>query len=147
MFPAAFNFNRPLIASANIRPGRCLALSNSAESTVAEATGVTLPLVGISKNRYKYAYGGYEQTAVPYLAETGDAVDYYGPGQIGEAVCGAAITNLARPLTSDGSGRVISTAALGNTTNNWIVGFPLDTAAAADEVVRVVVVQSMPVLV
>lgn len=147
MFPALFNFNRPLIANGNIRPARILAGVAGTENAAVEATGVTVPLLGVAKNRFKYAYGGYEQQAVPYLAETGDAIDYYGPGQQGEVLSGAAITVLTRPLTSDGSGRAISTAAAGNTTPNWIVGYPIDTAAAADEIIRVWVVSPQVFLV
>lgn len=138
---------RILLASANVRPARILALSNTVEETAAEATGATLPLVGVSVNAYKYANGGFEQQAIPFAAQTGDAIPHRGPGQVCQVLSGAAITNLARPLTSDANGRAISTAALGNTTNNWVVGYPLDTAAAADEIIRAWLVLSHPVLV
>jgi len=128
---------RLFVASANVRPARILALSTSTEETAAEATGVTAPVIGVSVNSYKFAYGGYEQTAVPYVAQTGDAIPYRGAGMQGVVLSGAAISNLGRPLVSDGSGRAISlTPAAPGSTVNWIVGFPIDTAAAADEQIR-----------
>lgn len=126
---------RMLIASANVRPARILAVSASAEETAAEATGVTLPLVGVSVNAGKYPYGSFEYTAVPYTAETGDAISYRGPGQIAQVLSGAAITALGTPLTSDGSGRAITAS----TAASYCIGFPLDTAAAADELIRVAI--------
>lgn len=129
------NTQRMLIASANVRPARILVLSASAEETAAEATGTTLPLVGVSVNAGKFPYGSYEYTAVPYTAETGDAIAYRGPGQVCQVLSGAAISALATPLTSDGSGRAITATAEGQ----YCIGFSLDTAAAANELIRVAI--------
>lgn len=138
---------RLILASGNVRPARLLALSASVEETAAEATGVTLPLLGVSVNAYKFPNGSYEQVAIPYTAQTGDAISYRGPGQIAQAISGAAISATASPLTSDGSGRCISATVASSGTRNWIVGFPIDTAAAADEIIRIMIVFSYPVLV
>ncbi len=128
---------RLFVASGNVRPARILALSTSTEETAAEATGVTAPVIGVSVNAYKFPYGSYEQQALPYAAQTGDAIPYRGAGMQGEVLAGAAISNLGRPLVSDGSGRAVSlTPAAPGTTVNWIVGFPIDTAAVADETIR-----------
>lgn len=134
-------------ASADIRPARLLSVSSSSEELVAEATGNTLPFAGVSANRYKYAPGGFEQTAYPYLAQTGDAVDYRGPGTEGDVLSGAAISNLGRPLGSDGSGRAVSVTPGQTTGGTYIAGYPRDTAAAANEVIRMVLIFSIPILV
>jgi len=141
-------FSQRLIrASANVRPARILALSNGTEETAAEATGVTLPLLGVSVNSYKFPNGSYEQVAYPYTAQTGDAISYHGPGQQCRVLSGAAISALASPLSSDSAGRAVSVTVASSGTRNWIVGFPIDSAAAADELIRVALVFSYPVLV
>lgn len=128
---------RLFVASADIRPARILALSASVEETAAEATGVSLPIIGVSVNAFKLG-GFYERAAVPFACQAGDAIPYRGPGMQGEVLSGAAISNLGRPLTSDSAGRAVSiTPAAPGSTVNWIVGFPADTAAAANETIRV----------
>jgi hypothetical protein len=134
-------------ASANVRPARLLAKSSGTAETAAEATGNTLPFVGVSANRYKFAPGGYEQTAVPYLAQTGDGIDYRGPGMVAQVLSGAAVSNLGRPLGSDGSGRAVSVTPGQTTGGTYIAGYPVVTAAAADEVIEMVVIFSIPILV
>lgn len=138
---------RLLVASADVRPLRILALSTGTEETAAEATGVTLPMPGVVKNAYKFPYGSYEYVAYPYAAQTGDAIPYNGPGQQAEVLTGAAISALQHPLTSDGSGRAITAIVASSGTRNWIVGFPIDTAAAANETLRIMIVNTYPVLV
>lgn len=138
---------RQLIASADVRPARIIAVSASAEETGAEATGVSLPVVGVSVNAFKFAFGGYEQIAIPFACQTGDAIPYYGAFSQCQVLSGAAISNLGRALVSDNAGRAVSlTAAAPGSTVNWIVGFPLDTAAAANELIRLYVSPAQTVL-
>lgn len=126
----------PYIASATIRPARILTVG-TAEARTAEATGITIPFIGISANRFKLgAPGSYESQAVPDIALTGDAVDYRCEGQIADCLCGAAITDLRVPVTSDGSARAI-TATLTTAGVNYYVGMPLNVTANANEIVRV----------
>lgn len=127
------------VAGENITPARVLALSSGTVQTVemADATQ-TLPYVGLSDNRYKYIKGSLEQAGVPYTAETGDAVPYHGLGSVGWAVAGAAISNLSLPLTSDSTGRVVSaTLPPADDGQVQVVGYPIDKATAADQLVRV----------
>lgn len=134
-------------ASANIRPARILAVSNTTKELVAEATGNTLPFIGVGANRYKYQFGGFEQQAFPYLAQTGDEVDYRGPGMEAHVIAGAAISALGKPLGSDANGQALSVTPGQTTGGTYIFGFPRDTAAALGEVIRCFVVPSTPILI
>lgn len=125
----------PYIASAVIRPARLLVIG-TAEARTAEATGVTVPFLGASANRFKYPPGSFEATAVPYTAEVGDGVDFRGAGQVADVLCGAAISSLVLPVTSDGSGRAI-TASISAAGVAFFAGWPLNTTANANEIVRV----------
>ena len=155
MFPILFTLP-PYNAGANIRPARLLVRSNTAAQQCIEATGTTVPFIGVSANRYKYAPGGFEQVAYPYLAlaagvinsaAPADGVEYKGPGQEADVITGGAITaaNLTNPLTSDSQGRAI-TVSVPTTASTvvYIAGYPLETAAAAGAVIRMVVAQSIP---
>lgn len=139
------------VAGGNIRPCRILVLDTTNEDKVVEATGVTVPMIGISANATKYPPGSTEDNG--YLAQTGDAVSYRGPGMQAQVLSGAAITRLDYPLTSDSQGRAISRSipnplgASNAYVPTWIVGYPIDTAAAANEIIRCLVVQSIPLYV
>jgi hypothetical protein len=141
-------WSQPLfVASADVRPARILARSSGTEETAAEATGVTLPMPGVVVNAYKFPYGSYEYVAYPYAAQTGDAIPYRGAGMRAEVLAGAAISALQHPLTSDGSGRAISAVVASSGTRTFVVGYPVDTAAGANETIRLDVIVSYPVLV
>lgn len=150
-FPLPFTAVKPKIAGGNIRPCRILVLDTTNEDKVVEATGVTVPMVGISVNATKYPPGSVEDSG--YLAVSGDAVSYRGPMQEAQVLSGAAISRLDYPLTSDSQGRAISRSIpnpLGASSAfvpTWIVGYPIDTAAAANEIIRCLVVQSVPLYV
>lgn len=132
-FPAFVTYT----ASAAVRPARILNYGVT-EAKAAEATGTTIPFIGISANRFKYPPNSFEAQAIPYLAETGDGIDYRAAGQVADCLCGAAITDLRTPVTSDGAGRAI-TANLSVAGVNYYVGMPLNLTANANEIVRVLV--------
>lgn len=126
----------PYNASANVRPARILAIG-TVEAQAAEATGVTAPMLGISANRFKLgAPNSFESQAVPFIAVTGDSITYFAKGQVADCLCGAAITSLVLPVTSDGSGRAV-TASISGAGVAFFVGWPLNTTANANEIVRV----------
>ncbi len=128
---------RPVkIAGASIRPCRILALS-ATKDLVVEATGVTVPLAGVSLNATKYPPDSTEDNG--YLQTAGFAVSYYGQGDICWVMAGAAITDLRTPLTSDGSGRAITATTITGSASafTYTIGLPLATASAAGELVPV----------
>ena len=127
------------VAGENITPARVLALKANTVQTVEMANdSQDLPFVGLSDNRYKYMLGSLAQAGVPYTAQTGDAVPYLGIGSVGWAVAGAAISDLSVPLTSDATGRVVSaTLPPADDGQVQIVGYPIDKATAANQLIRV----------
>lgn len=128
------------LASAAIRPGRVVAASTTVKRSALESTAKTELPIGISKNAYKYAPGSHGQVAYPYTAEVGDAIPYSGEDQVCLAMAGAAITDLSLPLTTDGSGRVISYvpgSPPGSGVIWFSVGMPLELAAAAGDLIQI----------
>lgn len=128
------------VSGGNITPARILALSATAE-TVVQASVVTVPLIGVCINAFKYPYGSVQQVASPYAFVSGDVVSYYGQGDICWVEAGAAITDLRVPLTTDGSGRAITaTTIVGTaTTETYTIGLPNRACEAAGELIEVLI--------
>lgn len=110
-------------AGAAIAPYRIVRLS--AADTVIQAAAVSEALVGVTMD-------------VPPLAN--ERVDVVMDG-IALVEAGAAIA-LTALLTTDAQGRAVAAAPAAGT-NNRIIGIPLETAAAAGDIVRVVLSPGM----
>lgn len=131
-----------LTANGNVRPCRVIVGVVGAGNALKgiEATGATLVPFGISREFKKYVPGSPADAG--YIATSGDPLPLVQPGDIGNAYCGAAITDPRLPLVSDSTGRVISLPAATGSTNRarfWTIGFPRNTTLAADEKVEVLV--------
>lgn len=112
MFPLiAPNFT----AAGNIRPNRFLVGAGSGNGNfrkVIEATGSTLPLVGISQNGVRGPQPAGDVTgstnSTTYLAVSGDPCPAFTAGMEGDLLLGGTVNDWRVPLTSDGSGQGVA---------------------------------------
>lgn len=128
-----------LTANGNVRPSRVVVGvtgAGNAKKCVEATTAGTLPALGIARENTRYPGGSPSDDGNHAIA--GEPVAVYGPGDVGNAIAGAAISNASLPLTYDTQGRVI-TAAPAAGTNVWCIGFPGHTVTAAGEKVEVFV--------
>lgn len=136
---ARFGWVNPT-ANGNIRPSRVVVGvtgAGNAKKVVEASTAGTVPPVGITREDVRRP-GGI-QTDDGYHAIATEPCSILGPGDIGYAVAGAAITDARQPLTWDNQGRVV-TAAPAAGAAVWCIAWPLQTVAAAGEKVEVAVV-------
>lgn len=134
-----------LTANGNIRPARVVVGvtgAGNALKAVEASTAGTLPPLGLTREHTRFPPGDPADDG--YIAIATEALSILGPGDIGFAVCGAAITNASLPLTYDNQGRVVTIASSGGG-QVWCIGFPKATTAAAGEKVEVVILQPFQV--
>ena len=128
------------IASGNIRPARILTTSSGTARSCAEATAATAPLLGVAKNSAKFSPSIYDGSVYAYIAVANDPVPYDGLGQVSIVVAGDVISDLNKPVTSDSAGRAVTvTPIAGAGTVNYTLGYPLATAAAAGDLIPVLI--------
>lgn len=135
---ARFGWVNPT-ANGNIRPSRVavgVTGAGNAKKVVEASTAGTVPPVGITREDVRRP-GGI-QTNDGYHAIAGEPCSILGPGDIGYAVAGAAITDARQPLTYDNQGRVVTAAPSGGAV--WCIAWPLGTVATAGDKIEVAVV-------
>lgn len=128
-----------LTANGNVRPCRVVTGvtgAGNALKAVEAAVAGTIPGLGLAREHVRYRPGSAEDDG--YIAIAGESLSIVGPGEEGNALAGAAITNASLPLTFDNQGRVISLPTTAATTF-WCIGFPRHTALAAGDKVSVLV--------
>lgn len=128
-----------LTANGNIQPKRVVvgvAGAGNGLKAVQASTAGTLPPLGVSGVSTRFPPGDPADDG--YHAIAGESVTVLGPGERGNVIAGAAITDCSMPLTYDNQGRAV-TAAPAAGTNVWCFGWPTYTVTAAGQEVEVAV--------
>lgn len=135
--PSPTHLSKPVYkAGGNVRPLRIITPSASVAQSATETTAATQRPIGITANNVRRPYNSAEDDG--YHAIAGEPLQYFSSGEECDALAGAAISALNTPLVSDSAARVITaTLPAAEGVRYWFVGWPLEPAAAANEIIRV----------
>ena len=117
-----------LTAGGTIIPMRAIKLDTTAEYT-ALAAGAGDKMIGVAPPYQKRA-PGLTGSDTDIAAESGDQLDYYGPGDVAPVVAGAAIS-IGANVKASTSGKVVTA------TTGWVGGIAMTAANADGDVVYV----------
>lgn len=135
------HFTQPnLTAGGNVSPMRFLKFDGTNFHRAIQATGVTVPLIGISERNTRYTPGSPSDDG--FIAIVDEMLPYRGPMQMASLTLGGSITTQNTPLTSDGSGKGIAQAPADGTTA-WYGAFAM-ASGSADQVITVYILPPTP---
>ncbi len=132
--PSALPFTQiPYTANGNVSPRRFIVGVAASPQLAVQATGVALPIMGVSYNKTRFPPGSASNDG--YNAIAGEMLSYHSAGEVCSIDVGeTAITDITIPLTSDSAGKALPVDMTSNTTLTWVAALAMDTAEANGEV-------------